>query len=207
MAAKWFNSLDTNSTEVPCFLNIADKWSLEYSVCLKEQAVGIRKYGDWIGWGPFVQGDQIWWGQFVQGDQLYGDILSRGTGSGGPEVWGSNWFGTKCVAARVVEPRVRGCHLETPIFGTDRSKTFFLNWLSNTTHPTKYFYLLPCLQSHLKIEMRLHKEFNPILLLDVRKWLKSCLWIKEKLSFSVHYFWHAKRTILFTQFTNHSYMT
>ena len=23
------------------------------------QAVGIRKYGDRIGWGPFVQGDQI----------------------------------------------------------------------------------------------------------------------------------------------------
>jgi hypothetical protein len=25
--------------------------------------------------------------------------LFRGTGSGGPELWGSNWFETKCVAA------------------------------------------------------------------------------------------------------------
>ena len=47
-----------------------DKWSLEYSVCPGGQAVGIRKYGDRIGWG-----------------------------SRGPEVRGSNGFGTKCVAA------------------------------------------------------------------------------------------------------------
>ena len=36
-----------------------DKWSLEYSVGLGGQAVGIRKYRDRIGWGPFVQGNQI----------------------------------------------------------------------------------------------------------------------------------------------------
>ena len=60
--------------------------------CLsKGQAVIIWKYGDQIGWGPFVQGDQI-----------FGDHLSRGTGSGGPEVWGSNGFGTKCVAASIL---------------------------------------------------------------------------------------------------------
>ena len=50
-------------------------------------------------WGPFVHGDRIWWGPFVQWDQFYGDRLSRGTGSGGPEVRGSNGFGTKSVAA------------------------------------------------------------------------------------------------------------
>ena len=44
-------------------------------------------------------GDRIWWGPFVQGDQFNGDRLSRGTASGGPEVRGSNGFGTKCVAA------------------------------------------------------------------------------------------------------------
>ena len=44
--------------------------------------------------GPFVHGDQIGW-----------DHLSRGTGSGGPEVRGSNGFGTKCVAAVIRPPR------------------------------------------------------------------------------------------------------
>ena len=46
-------------------------------------------------WGPFVQGDQIGWGPFVHGDQILGDHLSVGTGNGGPEVRGSNGFGTK----------------------------------------------------------------------------------------------------------------
>ena len=36
-----------------------DKWSLKYSVCPRGQAEGIWKYGDQIGWGPFVQGDQM----------------------------------------------------------------------------------------------------------------------------------------------------
>jgi hypothetical protein len=66
-----------------------DKWSIEYSVCLGGQAVGIRKYRDRIGWGPFVQGDQILKGPFVHGDRIcwgpfvQGDHLSRGTGSPG----------------------------------------------------------------------------------------------------------------------------
>ena len=55
----------------PSNLVSLDKWSLEYSICPGGQAVGIRKYGDRIGWGPFVQEDQF-----------YGDRLSRGTGSG-----------------------------------------------------------------------------------------------------------------------------
>ena len=40
------------------------------------------------------------WGPFIHGDQIFGDHLSMGTGSGEPEVWGSNGFGTKCVAAK-----------------------------------------------------------------------------------------------------------
>ena len=71
----------------PIILVHLDKWSLEYSICPGVQAEWIRKYGDQIGWGPFVQGDQF-----------YEDCLSRGTGSGGPE-WGSNGFGTKWFAA------------------------------------------------------------------------------------------------------------
>ena len=89
-----------------------DKWSLKYSVCPRGQVDRIWKYGDQIGWGPFVQGDQIGLGPFVQGDQVLGDHLfmgtksvgdhlSRGTESGGPEVQGSNEFGTKCVAVDV----------------------------------------------------------------------------------------------------------
>jgi hypothetical protein len=54
-----------------------DKWSLEYSVCPGVQALGIQKYRDRIGLGPFVQEDQICWGQFVQGDR------KSGTGSPG----------------------------------------------------------------------------------------------------------------------------
>ena len=77
-----------------------DKWSLEYSVCPGRQAIGIRKYRDRIGWGPFVHGDWICWGPFVQGDQFYGDHLSRGTENRGPEVHGSNGFGTKCIAVQ-----------------------------------------------------------------------------------------------------------
>ena len=46
-----------------------DKWSLEYSVCPGVQALGIQKYRDCIGWGPFGQEDQICWRQFVQGDR------------------------------------------------------------------------------------------------------------------------------------------
>ena len=33
------------------------------------------------------------------GTEFHGDPLSRGTGSGGPEVRASNGFGTKCVVA------------------------------------------------------------------------------------------------------------
>ena len=61
----------------------------------------IWKYGDQIGWGPFVQGDQIFGDHLSMGTKFDGDRLSRGTklvgdhlsrgteflgtGSGGPE--------------------------------------------------------------------------------------------------------------------------
>ena len=41
------------------------------------------------------------WGPYVQGNQFYGDRLSSGTKSGGPDVRGSNWFSTKCVTALI----------------------------------------------------------------------------------------------------------
>ena len=54
-----------------------NKWSLKYSVCLGGQAVGIRKYRDWICWGPFDQGDQIFGDHFFMGTEFVGDHLSR----------------------------------------------------------------------------------------------------------------------------------
>ena len=75
----------------------------------------IWKYGDQIGWGPFVQGDQIFGDHLSMGTKFDGDRLSRGincrgsfvqgvripdSGSEwGPEVLGSNGLGTKYVAA------------------------------------------------------------------------------------------------------------
>ena len=38
----------------------------------------IWKYGDRIGWGPFVQGDQIFGDHLSMGTEFVGDHLSRG---------------------------------------------------------------------------------------------------------------------------------
>ena len=40
--------------------------------------MGIWKYGDQIGWGPFVQGDHIFGDHLSMGSELDGDRLSRG---------------------------------------------------------------------------------------------------------------------------------
>ena len=48
------------------------------------------------------------------GTELDGDRLSRGTESGGPEVRGSNGFGTKCVAA----PKNGGYHMSSNVPAT-----------------------------------------------------------------------------------------
>ena len=55
-----------------------DKWALEYFVCPGGQAVGIQKYGDQIGWGPFVQGDKNFWDHLSKGTEFDGDRLSHG---------------------------------------------------------------------------------------------------------------------------------
>ena len=95
---------------VPNQFGLLYKWSLEYSVCPRGQAVGIQKSGDQMGWGPFVRRNQIvrdhltmgtkFDGDVCPGGSTVGDRLSRGSGSEwGPEVLGSNGLGTKYVAA------------------------------------------------------------------------------------------------------------
>ena len=66
--------------------------------------MGTELVGDHLArgikfWGTICLWGRIFWGRFVQGDQFYGDGLSRGTGSRGQEVQGSNGFGTICVTA------------------------------------------------------------------------------------------------------------
>ena len=50
--------------------------------------------------GPFVQGDQILGGHLSRGINFMGIVCPE---SGGPEVRGSNEFGTKCVAAEFID--------------------------------------------------------------------------------------------------------
>ena len=81
-----------------------DNWSLEYSNCPGGQAVGIWKYWNHIGWGPFVRGHQIFGNHLSMGTELVRDRLSRGTNKlgtncGGPNVQGPYVFETKCVTA------------------------------------------------------------------------------------------------------------
>ena len=58
----------------------------------------IWKYGDQIGWGPFVQGDQI-----------LGDHLSRGTEFDGDRLFrGINFMGTVCPWGQKVGGRKSG---------------------------------------------------------------------------------------------------
>ena len=72
-----------------------DKWSLEYSICPWGQAVGIRKYGDRIGWGPFVHGDQSFGDHLSVGTEFVGDHLSRGI----------NFIGIVCPGGQSVRDR------------------------------------------------------------------------------------------------------
>ena len=81
----------------PTNLFSMDKWSLEYSFCpgnrlWRSGNLETKLVGDQLSRGAKFLGP------FVQGGQSYGNRLSRRTGSGGPEVRGSNWFGTKCIA-------------------------------------------------------------------------------------------------------------
>ena len=59
--------------------------------------MGIRKYGDQIGWGPFVQGDQILGDHLSMGTKFDGDRLSRGTKLVGDHLsMGTEFWGTIC---------------------------------------------------------------------------------------------------------------
>ena len=77
------NQFSPHGQMVPKHLVPMDKWSptnlapLEYSVCPGGQAVGIRKYGDQIGWEPFVQGDRFYGDRFSMETEFVGDHLSR----------------------------------------------------------------------------------------------------------------------------------
>ena len=82
----------------PTNLAPLDKWSLEYSICLGGQAVGMEIWEPkWLG--TICPRETNFWGPFVHETEFVRDNLSRGTGILGPEVWGSNGFGTKCVPA------------------------------------------------------------------------------------------------------------
>ena len=60
--------------------------------------MGIRKYRDQIGLGPFVQGDQIFGDHLSKGTKLVGDHLSMGT----------NFLGTICPWGQEVGDRKSG---------------------------------------------------------------------------------------------------
>ena len=85
-----------------------DKWSLEYSTCPGGQAVGIRKYGDQIGWGPFVQGDHLFRGTICPGRQnLLGTICPRGSILWGSFVQGDRKWGTGSPGIKWVQDQMR----------------------------------------------------------------------------------------------------
>ena len=60
--------------------------------------MGIQKYGDRIGWGPFVQGDQIFGDHLSMGTEFDGDRLSRGI----------NFMGIVCPGGQEVGDRKSG---------------------------------------------------------------------------------------------------
>ena len=79
------------------------KWSLKYSVCPGGQVVMIWKYGDQIGWRPFVHGDQIFGDYFSMGTKFDEDHLSRGT-----KLVGTEFLGTICPWGQKVGDRKSG---------------------------------------------------------------------------------------------------
>jgi hypothetical protein len=86
-----------------------DKWSLEYSFRPIGQAVGIQKYRDQIGWGPFVQGDQILGDHLSRGTKFFGTLLSIGTEFDGDHLSrGINLMGIVCPGGQEVGDRKSG---------------------------------------------------------------------------------------------------
>ena len=69
----------------------------------------IWKYGDQIGWGPFVQGDQIFGDHLSRGTKFDGDRLSRGTKLVGDHLsMGTKFLGTICPWGQEVGDRKSG---------------------------------------------------------------------------------------------------
>ena len=69
----------------------------------------IWKYGDQIGWGPFVQGDQILGDHLSRGTKFDGDRLSRGTKLVGDHLSrGTKFLGTICPWGQEVGDRKSG---------------------------------------------------------------------------------------------------
>ena len=77
--------------------------------CSGGQAVMIWKYGDQIGWGPFVQGDQIFGDHLSRGTKFDGDRLSRETKLFGDHLsMGTKFWGTICPWGQEVGTRSPG---------------------------------------------------------------------------------------------------
>ena len=69
----------------------------------------ILKYGDQIGWGPFVQGDQILGDHLSMGTKFDGDCLSRQTKLVGDHLsMGTEFLGTICPWGQEVGDRKSG---------------------------------------------------------------------------------------------------
>ena len=65
--------------------------------------MGFKKYGDQIGWGPFVQRDQIFWDHLSMGTEFVGDHLSRGI----------DFMGIICPGGQVVGDRKFGDQMDS----------------------------------------------------------------------------------------------
>ena len=69
----------------------------------------IWRYGDQIGWGPFVQGDQIFGDNLSKGTKFDGDSLFRGTKLVGDHLsMGTKFWGTICPWGQEVGDRKFG---------------------------------------------------------------------------------------------------
>ena len=101
----------------------------KYSVCLGGQDVMIWKYGDQIGWGPFVQGDQIFGNHLPKGTKFDGDHFSRGTKLVGDYLsMGTKFLGTICPWGQEVGDQKSGDQMGS---GPNESQPNFWAWADN----------------------------------------------------------------------------
>ena len=64
----------------------------------------IWKYGDQIGWGPFVQGDQIFGDHLSMGTELVGAVCPEGPINWGPIVGDQMSGDHMCLGPNVSQP-------------------------------------------------------------------------------------------------------